>query len=82
MFGKLNDVKKITKEEFYSKYKKVKLKFDEYYKSTVSYIGETPDGNKLGIVFKQVDNEEYEYGAVYDKNNNIIEYFDAGLKDG
>ena len=69
-------MKKISKEEFYSKYKKVKLKFDECYKSAVSYIGETPEGNTLGIVFKQVDDVEYEYGSVYDKDNNIIEYFE------
>lgn len=69
-------MKRISKEEFYKKYKNIKLKFDEYYKSAMSYIGETPDGNTVGIVFKQVDEKEYEYGSICDKDNNIIEYFE------
>ena len=73
-------MEKITRTEFYKKYTGTKLKYNLQFNTSICHTGETPDGNTIGIVLRQTDEESFEYGDVYDKDGNKIEYFAEFVK--
>jgi hypothetical protein len=61
----------MTREEFYTKYGDVKVKFTSYYKYTFTYAAELDNGYHIFVGYGGNSDEIYRFGVAFNSEETI-----------